>query len=107
MKKLDFVIIAEHPPNLCPSSNAMIRKQMTEGFPQMPELAKKLGAEMFFIGIPMVDHKIFMILKAPSYEIARQFLVESRIVQTNTIHIFPTISFEESMKMVEKLPPPF
>jgi hypothetical protein len=55
----------------------------------------------------MVDHKIFMVLKVPSFEVARQFLVESRIIQTNTIHIYPTVSFEESMKMVEAIPPPF
>jgi hypothetical protein len=104
---MDFVIIGDHPPNLCPSSNAMVRKQMAEGFPQLPMLAKKLGAEIFFIGIPMVDHKIFMILKAPSYEIARQFLVESRILQTNTAHIYPTVSFEEATKMSENIPPTF
>ena len=73
----------------------------------MPLLAKKLGAEIFFLGIPMVDHKMFIVLKAPSYEIARQFLIESRILQTNTMHIYPTVSFEEAMKMVENIPPPF
>jgi len=107
VKILDFVVIAEHPPNLCPSSNSMVRKQMTEGFTKMSEMAKKIGVEMVFVGIPMLDHKIFMVLKAPSFEVARQFLVESRIIQTNTIHIYPTLSFEESMKMVEQIPPPF
>ena len=85
----------------------MVRRQMTEGFPKMSEIGKKMGVEMVFVGIPMVDHKIFMVLKVPSFEVARQFLVESRIIQTNTIHIYPTVSFEESMKMVEAIPPPF
>ena len=104
---MDFVIIAEHPPNLCPSANAMVRKQMKEGFPMMKEIAKKLGAEMFFVGIPMIDHKIFLILKAPSFEVTRQFLIDSRLIQTNTIHIYPTVSFEESMKLADSLPPAF
>ena len=30
---MQFVITAEHPPQLCPTSNAKIRKLVTEGMP--------------------------------------------------------------------------
>ncbi len=101
---MDFVIIAEHLPDQCPSSNAKVRKQLSEGFPQLPALAKKLGVEVTFVGIPMVDHKIFMVVKAQNFEAVRNLMVESAIIQSNTIHIYPTVSFEEAMKQTLKLP---
>ena len=104
---MDFVVITEHPPNLCASANAMVRKQMTEGFPQLPNLAKSMGVEIAYVGIPVVDHKIFMVLKAPNFETARKFIVESGIMQTNTIHIYPVVSFDEAMGMVGSLVPIF
>ncbi len=104
---MDFVVIADHSPDLCPSSNAKVRKQLTEGFPQLPSLAKKLGVEVTFMGIPMVDHKIFMVAKAPNFEAVRSLITESGIIQTNTVHIYPTVSFDEAMIAVGKLLPMF
>jgi len=101
---MDFVVIADHSPQNCPSSNAKVRKQLSEGFPQLPNLAKRLGVEVTFVGIPMVDHKIFMVVKAQNFEAVRNLIVESAIMQTNTVHIYPTVSFEEAIKSVEKLP---
>ncbi len=97
-------MICEHSPDLCPSSNTKIRKQLSEGFPQLPSLAKKLGVDVTFVGIPMMDHKIFMVAKAQSFDAVRQLIVESAMIQTNTVHIYPTVSFEEAMKMTNKLP---
>ncbi len=101
---MDFVVIADHSPDQCPSSNAKIRKQLSEGFPKLPTLAKKLGVEVVFVGIPMVDHKIFMVVKAQNFEAVRSLMVESAIIQSNTIHIYPTLSFEEAMKQAGSLP---
>ncbi len=82
----------------------VVRKQLSEGFPQLPSLAKKLGVDVTFVGIPMMDHKVFMVVKAQSFDAVRQLMVESAMIQTNTTHIYPTVSFEEAMKMTNKLP---
>ena len=37
-----FAVIADHPPNLCPTSNAQTKKIMKEGAGQIPQLAEKL-----------------------------------------------------------------
>jgi hypothetical protein len=104
---MDFVVVAEHTPDDCPSANKKIRDQMTEGFPHLPDLAKKQGVEISFVGIPMVSHKIFMVGKAPNYESIRNVLVQGGLLQSNTLNIYPTISFEEAMKQVNQLQPIF
>ena len=35
-----FAVIAEHPPELCPTSNAQTREMMRQGAPQIPQLAR-------------------------------------------------------------------
>lgn len=103
---MDFVVILEHPPNLCPHSNAMARKQF-ERIPELYETAKKMGVEIVFAGIPVPEHKTFMVLRAPNFETTRRLMVESGIVQTNTVHIYITESFEEFSKEIKKTIPIF
>ena len=43
---MQFVVIAEHSPELCPTSNAQTRQMMHEGAPQIPDLARTLGVEI-------------------------------------------------------------
>lgn len=103
---MNFVVIAEHPPNLCPHSNAAARKQL-ERLPEFYEIAKKLNVEMIFAGIPVPEHKTFMVMKAPSFEAVRTLMVESGLVQTNTIYIRQTESFEEFSKEIKTSTPIF
>jgi hypothetical protein len=41
-----FAVIAEHPPDLCPTSNAQTRQMMKEGAGQIPQLAEQLGVNI-------------------------------------------------------------
>ena len=45
-----FAIIAEHPPELCPTSNAQTRQMMNEGAAQIPQLAEQLGVVVPQVG---------------------------------------------------------
>lgn len=103
---MDFVVVAEHPPNLCPHSNRLARKQF-ERFPEFNNMAKKLGIELVFAGIPVPEHKIFMVMRAPSFEAVRTLMVESGLVQTNTVTIRQTESFEEFAKEIKTTTPIF
>jgi hypothetical protein len=102
----DFVVIAEHPPNLCPHSNAVVRKQM-ERVPEFRVIAKRLEIEVIFTGIPVPEHQTIMILRAPSFEAVRTFMVESGFVQTNTITIRQTESLEEFFNEIKGSTPIF
>jgi len=102
-----FVVICEHPPNLCPHSNVIARKRFLERGNGLNERAKTVGIEIIFAGIPVPEHKIFMVLRAPNFETVRRLMVESGIVQMNTVKIYTTESFEEFAEEVKKSTPIF
>jgi len=90
----NYVVIAEHPPQLCPHSNAAARKIM-ERVSEIESIAKRLEIEIIFSGIPVPEHQTIMILRAPSFEAVRTFTVDTNFVQINTITIRQTESVEE------------
>jgi uncharacterized protein with GYD domain len=102
----NFVVIAEHPPQLCPHSNAAARKQM-ERVAEIDTLAKSLGIEIVFTGIPVPEHQTIMILRAPSFEACRTLMVATGFVQTNTITIRQTESVEEFFNEIKSSTPLF
>jgi hypothetical protein len=90
----NFVVVAEHPPQLCPHSNAAARKIMQRAS-EIEAIAKRLGIEIIFSGIPVPEHQTIMILRAPAFEAVRTFTVETSFVQINTITIRQTESVDE------------
>jgi hypothetical protein len=99
-------VIAEHPPDLCPHSNILARKQV-ERIPEFNVMAKDLGIEMIFAGIPVPEHKTYMIMKAPSFEAVRTLMVQTGLVMTNTITIRQTESLEEFAQEIKTTTPIF
>jgi hypothetical protein len=102
----NFVVIAEHPPQLCPHSSAVARKTMAQ-VAEINAIAKRLEIEIIFTGIPVPEHQTIMILRAPSFEACRTFMVETGFVQTNTISIRQTESVEEFFNEIKDSAPPF
>jgi hypothetical protein len=90
----NYVVIAEHPPQLCPHSSAAARKIMAR-VSEIGDIAKRLEIQIIFSGIPVPEHQTIMILRAPSFEAVRTFTVETNFVQINTITIRQTESVEE------------
>jgi hypothetical protein len=41
-----YLVVAQHPPDLCPSANETIRTLASEGGKEMPALAEKLGVKI-------------------------------------------------------------
>ncbi|MBV9691531.1 MAG: hypothetical protein JO202_17670 [Ktedonobacteraceae bacterium] len=104
---MNFVVVFEHSPEFCPHSNAMARKQFQKVTTELPEMAKAKGIEIVFAGIPVPEHKCFIVLKAPTFETARSLFVDSGIVQTNTVKIYVTESFEEFAEEIKGTTPIF
>lgn len=103
---MDFVVVAEHPPDLCPHSNVKVREQVPH-LSDFRALAKKLGIDTVFSGIPVPEHKTFRVFRAPSFEVVRRLMAESGFVQTNTVTIRQTESVEEYQKEIETTTPIF
>ena len=79
-----FAVIAEHPPNLCPTSNAQTRQIMKEGAGQIPGLAEQLGLNIVTLRIFGPDHVILAVVEADDIDSVRDFALKSRLMQWNT-----------------------
>ncbi len=101
---MQFVMIARHTPELCPTANAKIRQMMKEGSKGIPDLAKKLGVKIITLNVFGPDHVLLAVLEADSIESVRDFTVQSRLIQWNKINIHATWTLEEAMAKADKLP---
>jgi hypothetical protein len=98
-----FAVISEHPPELCPSSNAQTRQMLNEGAGQLPQLAEQLGVSIVTLRVFGPDHIILAVVEADDIEAVRDFMFESRFVQWNTTRIHATYSLEEALVKVNNL----
>ena len=98
-----FAIIAEHPPDLCPTSNAQTRQMMNEGAGQIPQLAEQLGVNIVTLRIFGPDHIILAVVETEDIDSVRDFALQSRLMQWNTVKIHATYSLEEALVLVDKV----
>ena len=102
-----FAVIAEHPPNLCPTSNAQTRKILKEGAGQIPELAKQLGLNIVTLRIFGPDHIILAVVEADDIDSVRDFALQSRLMQWNKVNVHATYSMEEALGLIDQAEPIF
>jgi hypothetical protein len=96
-----FAVIAEHPPHLCPTSNAQTRQLLKEGASQIPQLAEQLGVDIGTLRIFGPDHIILAVVEADDIDSVRNFALQSRLMQWNTVKINATYSIEEAVAMID------
>jgi uncharacterized protein with GYD domain len=99
-----YLIVGQHPPNLCPASNETIRKLSQEGGAQIPELAEKLGVKVTATYVPMNNHMVFAAVEGDDMATVREFAFQSRLGQWNTIDIYQVATLEEALTKVNELP---
>jgi hypothetical protein len=102
-----FAVIAEHPPDLCPTSNAQTRQILKEGAGQIPQLAEQLGLNIVTLRIFGPEHIILAVVDADDIDSVRKFALQSRLMQWNTVKIHATYSIEEAVGMIDELEPIF
>jgi predicted RecB family endonuclease len=98
-----FAVIAEHPPELCPTSNARTRQMLKEGAAQIPQLAEQLGVDIVTLRIFGPDHIVLAVVEANDIEAVREFTLRSRLIQWNTTRIHATYSMEEALAKADDL----
>jgi hypothetical protein len=98
-----FAVIAEHPPNLCPTSNAQTRQMLKQGAGQIPQLAEQLGVQIGTLRIFGPEHIILLVVEADDIESVRNFALQSRLMQWNTVKINATYSIEEAVAMIDEV----
>jgi len=102
-----FAVIAEHPPELCITSNAKTRQMMKEGAPQIPQLAEQLGLDIITMRVFGPDHILLAVVEADNIESVRDFMFQSRLIQWNTTKIHATYSLEEALARSDEMEPIF
>ena len=96
-----FAVTAEHPPDLCPVSNALTRQILKEGAGQIPQLAEQLGVNIVTLRIFGPDHIILAVVEAHDIDSVRSFALQSRLMQWNTVKIHATYSIEEAVALID------
>ena len=96
-----FALIAEHPPELCPTSNATTRQILKEGADRIAPLAEQLGVQISTLRIFGPDHIILAVVEAQDIDSVRTFALQSRLMQWNTVNIHATYSIEEAVAMID------
>ena len=104
---MQFVMIAEHQPQHCPTSNGKIRELMVQGSKEIPAIAQRLGVKILTLRVFGGDHIVLGIVEADDMEKVRNFIMESRLVQWNTVKLYATWSMEEALERSSKLDPIF
>ncbi len=99
-----YVVISNHPPDVCPSSNAALRKKGDNLGTDLPPLMQKHGikAEVMLHLDP--GHKVLWVVEAPSAESVRDFIYESGLAQWNDFEFYLGSSLEWVAKVTDKLP---
>jgi hypothetical protein len=98
-----FALIAEHPPDLCPTSNARTRQMLKAGAGQIPQLAERLGVGIETLRIFGPDHIILAVVGADDIDAVRSFALQSGLMQWNTVKIHATYSIEEAVAMTDEV----
>ena len=102
-----FAVIAEHPPDLCPTSNAQTRQILKEGAGQIPQLAGQLGVNIVTLRVFGPDHIILAVIEADDIDAVRDFALQSHLMQWNTVRIHATYSMEEALGLIDSVEPIF
>ena len=98
-----FALIAEHPPALCPTSNAQTRQMLKQGAGQIPQLAEQLGVDIGALRIFGPDHIILAVVEADDIESVRNFALQSRLMQWNTVKVHATYSIDEAVALIDEV----
>jgi uncharacterized protein with GYD domain len=101
---MQYLIVGQHPPDLCPSANERIRALAAEGGKEMPALAEKLGVSILATYVPMTNHQVFVAVEADDANSVREFAFQGRLGQWNTIEILQVSTLEEALTRVQELP---
>jgi hypothetical protein len=99
-----YVVISKHPPNSCPSANAILRKRGEKLGADIPPLMQKHGIKAEVILHLDPGHKTLFVLDAPTSEAVRDMLYEGGLQQWNDFEFYMGSSLEWITNLVGKQP---
>ncbi len=101
-----YVILADHSADICPSSNARSRARAIEGLGQgLPTLSADAGVT-FLTGPLHLDpgHRTVSVVDAPNIEAVTQLVYATGLSQWNTVEVCPTTPVADMMANLDAFP---
>ena len=102
-----YVVRMMHPPDQCPTANAKTRKMLVEGVSAIPQLAQKLKVK--FVAGPLIigmEHEGVAVVEADSVEAVQEFILQSGLVQWNSVRVSSARTLPEAVEEMKRVPPP-
>ena len=104
---MQFVLLAEHTAEVCPTSNTKTRDLLLQTAQDIPGIAQRNGVNILAGPLVNREHIVVVVVEADRSEAVDRFLVEARFPQWNSVRILPSQSIEEGMKDVQESTPLF
>ena len=98
-----YVLVADHNPEICPSSNAKSRARMMEGLnPENAEkVAQSLGLATVFGPVHLdPSHRTLCVFEAESIEAVNKWVIETGLFQWNTVEVSALTPLEEMLSTI-------
>jgi uncharacterized protein with GYD domain len=102
-----FLVIAKHPPHLCPTSNEAVRELAKQAGGEMSALAEKLGVEITDTYVTYTNHLVLVAAEADDMDKVRELVIQGRFAQWNECEIYETNTLEEALGRVDEHPAMF
>jgi uncharacterized protein with GYD domain len=99
-----FVLVATHQPDMCPTANSKIRKLFIDGV-DVQKFAKKAGVKFLAGPLTTTGHKMISIIEADNVESVRNFVMESGTIQWNSVEITHALPMDKTVNEIRNLDP--
>jgi len=102
---MQYVLLGQHTPDLCPTSNAKTRQRVEHMMTQLDAAQKTHNVSVLSGHVLGVSHRMVVIVEAPTVEAVRAFAMDTGLVQWNSVEIYPSWGFEEAIQQANALTP--
>src|SRR4051794_29952055 len=101
-----YVVLADHTPDICPSANEKTRARAMEGMgQQMPKLMQEAGVTFVLEPLHLdPSHRTVAVVDAPSIEVVNNLLLEVGFPQWNTVEVCAVTPIAELMARMDEFP---
>ena len=96
---MQYLIVGQHPPDLCPGANETVRKLSSEGAAEIPALAQKLGVKILAPYVPMINHQVYAAVEADDANAVREFAYVLMRIPNQATPYEPRIPSTDQAKM--------
>jgi hypothetical protein len=102
---MQYVILGHHPPDLCPTSNVKTRERVQQMMTQMEAAQQKHQVRVLSGHVLGASHRMVVLTEVPNVEAVRDFVMETGLVQWNSVEIYPSWALDEAIRQASTLAP--